>query len=193
MQSFFSLTDSFLFVPFCTLCVSLSLSLSNTQTHICWMYACPNFVFVISFLLLTAHSDDDDTRIGGTKSYSKEGKMCAYTHVIERSNRQKALQISMCFARFLLFDSLLKAGRQIQRQERERKHSASQFAYSNRFNQIIPNRLDAWRVANIDRLHLDLIWFDSKEKWNLEIKYERLQAIPWWNVRDACCLYSPSL
>jgi hypothetical protein len=94
----------------------LSLSLSHTHTHIyascVHVYACPNFVFVVSFLLLTAHNDGD-TRIEG-RNLTKKKEECACIHVIVHSIRQNAFEVSLCFffllSVFFLFKAIIQIG-----------------------------------------------------------------------------------
>jgi hypothetical protein len=116
MQSFLSV--SFLFVPLC----SLLLSLSHTHTY-AWCvhgYACPNFVFVVSFLLLVAHNDGD-TRIEG-RNLTKKKEECACIHVIVHSIRQNAFEVSLCF--FSAFRFFF-----IQGHNKDRRHSINQIVY----------------------------------------------------------------
>jgi hypothetical protein len=102
----------------------LSLSLSHTHTHIyascVHVYACPNFVFVVSFLLLTAHNDGD-TRIEG-RNLTKKKEECACIHVIVHSIRQNAFEVSLCF--FSAFRFFF-----IQGHNTDRRHSMNQILY----------------------------------------------------------------
>jgi len=109
MQSFLSV--SFLFVPLCSLLFSPSLSHTHIYASCVHVYACPNFVFVVSFLLLTAHNDGD-TRIEG-RNLTKKKEECACIHVIVHSIRQNAFEVSLCFFsafRFFLFKAIIQIG-----------------------------------------------------------------------------------
>jgi hypothetical protein len=84
----------FFFRAFCAL-YFLSLSLTHTYAWCVHVYACPNFVFVVFFLLLIAHNDGD-TRIEG-RNLTKKKEECACIHVIVHSIRQNAFEVSLCF------------------------------------------------------------------------------------------------
>jgi hypothetical protein len=78
----------------------LSISLSHANiTHVLDVCMCIRILisfFVVSFLLLIAHSDGD-TRTEG-RNLTKKKEECACIHVIVRSNRQKAFYMLYVFS-----------------------------------------------------------------------------------------------